>query len=283
MDRSPVPAIDLAKVRSFWEHNPVAAAAIPAELGTAEYFRSFDALRERDDCEPYAFSEAIHGYSRAAGRKVLDVGCGNGYVLYHYARHGADVCGVDLTPTAVWLSNRRFELAGLSGQFDVIDGKRLPFPDATFDLVCSMGVLHHISDPAPIVGEIHRVLKPGGQCIAMLYHRRSWKNLVTLRLLRLVHPLYRGKTQQEALNMNDGPECPLALVYSKREAARLFGRFDDLEFRVNQLPWRQLFGFAPIANVAERMLGASSESLPARWLGWNLYISATKPLGERSQ
>ena len=93
--------VDIARVKAFWEQNPVAASAIPAELGTAAYFRAFDALREADNCEPYALSEIIHGYSTAGGLRVLDIGCGNGYVLYQYARHGAKVAGVDLTKTAV--------------------------------------------------------------------------------------------------------------------------------------------------------------------------------------
>src|SRR5262245_51807964 len=157
-----IPQVELARVRAFWDDNPVAAAAIRADLGTTEYFAAFDTLRESGDCEPRAFSEEIHGYSKSAGVSVLDVGCGNGYVLSHYARHGARVSGVDITPTAVQLSQRRFELAGLEGRFDVIDGERLPYPDGAFDVVCSMGVLHHVSDPAPLVDEIYRVLKPGG-------------------------------------------------------------------------------------------------------------------------
>jgi 2-polyprenyl-3-methyl-5-hydroxy-6-metoxy-1,4-benzoquinol methylase len=154
--------VPLARVQEFWNKNPVAASAIDASLGTPDFFRSFDRLREDDGCEPYAFSEMIHGYSQSAGCKVLDVGCGNGYVLAQYARHGASVFGVDITRTAVDLSRRRFELAGLSGTFSQIDGQRLPFPDASFDIVCSMGVLHHISDPSPLVDEMRRVLKPGG-------------------------------------------------------------------------------------------------------------------------
>ena len=104
---------------------------------------------------------------------------------------------MDITPTAVWLSKRRFELAGLPARFDVIDGEHLPYPDATFDIVCSMGVLHHISNPTPLVDEIYRVLKPGGQLIVMLYHRYSWKNLVLLRLLRYLHPSIAAKPSRK--------------------------------------------------------------------------------------
>jgi SAM-dependent methyltransferase len=274
--------VDIAYVKAFWERNPVAAAAIERELGSADYFRAFDSLREADDCEPYAISEAIHGYSTSKGLKVLDVGCGNGYVLYQYARHGAEVTGVDLTQTAIELSRERFALGKLSGQFREVDGNNLPFPDDHFDIVCSMGVLHHISNPQPMVGEIFRVLKPGGRLIVMLYHRQSWKNLVLLRLRRLVDPSYRGKTQQEALNMNDGEGCPLALVYSRKEAAALFSRFSQIEFRLTQLSWRQLFMLPPLVKLAERVLPPSSECWPARRLGWNLNIRAVKPAARKA-
>lgn len=269
--------VRIQRVKEFWEQNPVAAADIAAELGTADYFNAFDALREADDCEPASLSETIHGYSSSRGLRVLDVGCGNGYVLFQYARNGAEVTGVDLTATAIDLSRKRFAIGGLPGNFVETDGECLPFPDGYFDIVCSMGVLHHVSNPAPMVNEMHRVMKPGGQLISMLYHRYSWKNLVLLRLRRLLDPGYRGKTQQEALNMNDGPACPLALVYSRNEAARLFHRFTGFEFRLTQLSWKQFLMLPPLVRLAQRFFPPSSESWPARWLGWNLNIRAIKP------
>jgi ubiquinone/menaquinone biosynthesis C-methylase UbiE len=269
--------VAIASVKDFWEQNPVAAAGIAAELGTAEYFWEFDTLREADGCEPYALSDKIHGYSSARGLKVLDVGCGNGYVLFQYARNGAEVTGVDLTATAIDLSRKRFSLGGMPGTFVEIDGQHLPFPDDYFDIVCTMGVLHHISNPQPTIDEIYRVLKPGGRLIVMLYHRHSWKNLVLLRLRRLLDPKFRGKTHQQALNMNDGDDCPLALVYSRKEAARLFRRFGSLEFSLTLLSWKQLLMLPPLVKLAERLLPPSSGSWPARWMGWNLNIHAIKP------
>jgi SAM-dependent methyltransferase len=277
MNGEPITDVKIENVKAFWEQNPVAAKAIADERGTAAYFQAFDALREADACEPYAVSEAIHGYSAAKGLKVLDIGCGNGYVLYQYARHGAEVTGVDLTRTAIELSRKRFALGGLSGDFMEVDGDKLPFPDGHFDIVCSMGVLHHISDPRPMVEEIFRVLKPGGRLIVMLYYRYSWKNLVLLRMRRMLDPQFRGKTQQEALNMNDGDDCPLALVYSRWEATALFSRFSGITFRLTQLSWRQLFMLPPLVRLAEKYFPPSSGCWPAKVMGWNLNIHATKP------
>jgi len=110
----------------------------------------------------------------------------------------------------------------------------------------------------------------------MLYHRCSWRNLVLLRLRRLVDPRYRGKTQQEALNMNDGDACPLALVYSRSEAAALFSAFSQIEFTLTQLSWRKPLMLPPLVRLAEGLLPPASECWPARAMGWNLNICAVK-------
>ena len=269
-------AVTNRQVQVFWESHPVAAAALAAIPGTHKFYRQFDVLREADDCEPYPFSNRIHGYDRAAGKRVLDVGCGNGYVLERYARHGAEVFGIDLTETALGLSRQRFALAALKAEFRPTDGNTIPYPDDHFDIVCAMGVLHHIANPRPMVTEMRRVLRPGGELILMLYHRHSWKYHVVLRLKRLFDPRYRGKSQAEALNMNDGADCPLARVYSKAEARRLLADFADIRFTVNLLSWKQLFLSKRLARwlVPTR---PASESWFARRFGWNLYVSARKP------
>jgi SAM-dependent methyltransferase len=267
-----------ADVERFWQANPVAASSIDALPGSPEFFRAFDVLRESDQFEPYECSDHIHGYSRSRGLRVLDIGCGNGYVLSRYARQGAEVHGVDLTSTAVELSRKRFELEGMAGSFTVNDGTGLPYPDGYFDIVCSMGVLHHIPDPGPVVEEMHRVLRPGGRIIVMLYYRYSWKNLVILRLFRLFSPRYRGKSQQEALNMNDGDACPLARVYDRRSATDLLRPFVRHLFEIDQLPWDHLLLFRrPLVSLAARFFPASNRSWLARHLGWNLYVTAFKP------
>lgn len=269
--------VQIETVRSFWEQHPVGAAAIPHDLGSAEYFHAFDALREADGCEPFHISEGIHGYSSSRGLNVLDVGCGNGYVLSRYARHGAVVSGVDLTGMAIDLSRKRFAVDNLQGTFTQVDGNTLPFADASFDIVCSMGVLHHVADPRPMVSEIYRVLKPGGRLIIMLYHRHSWKNLVLLPLRRRLDPQFKGLSHQAALNKNDGEGCPLVMVYSRGEARVLFSRFVQHKFRLTQLSWRQLLMLPPLVSLANQYLPPSSGAWPERVLGWALNVEARKP------
>ena len=112
-----MPDASLRDVRAFWEGHPVAATSVVHEPGTPEFFAEYDRLREAN--EPIDFSYRLHEYRDFVGKRVLDVGCGNGYVLSRYAREGADTYGIDLTETAVGLSRRRFELSRLEGRFVV--------------------------------------------------------------------------------------------------------------------------------------------------------------------
>jgi SAM-dependent methyltransferase len=265
------------QVQAFWESQPLGAAMIDADPGTPEFYRVFDALREADNCEPYELSNRIHGYEDAHGLRVLDLGCGNGYVLSRYARNGAHVAGVDITSMARELTVRRFEIEGLPCDVRETDGDTLPFDDESFDIVCSMGVLHHIEDPVPMVGEIFRVLRPGGRLIMMLYYTNSWKRRIVLPLKWLLLSRYRGRPFQELLNANDGDGCPWVRTYSRDEARDLLGAFEDHSFELNQLSWRQLFLVPGLGTAFARVLPPASSSWPAKAMGWNLYINARRP------
>jgi SAM-dependent methyltransferase len=235
---------------------------------------------------------------------VLEVGCGLGTDGAQFAKAGARYTGIDLTDAAVELAKRRFELFDLPGTFRVADAERLDFPDSSFDLVYSHGVLHHTPDTAAAIREIHRVLRPGGKAVVMLYHRDSYNYRINISMLRragvqllrwdkgvkLVHLLTgepedslrdharQLQTQSEYLNSEqflsrntDGAGNPLARVYSRREARELFKDFAHVELRTYFLNKRWLPVFGPL-------LPRSLESqLASRW-GWHLWIYATKGL-----
>lgn len=97
-----------------------------------------------------------------AGSKVLDVACGTGVVALTAARTGASVRGLDLTPELIQRARENAVLMGLEATFEEGDAESLPFPDATFDVVVSQ--FGHMFAPRPevAIGEMLRVLKPGG-------------------------------------------------------------------------------------------------------------------------
>lgn len=259
----------VADVRRFWEDNPLAAAAIEHELGTPEFFERFRLLREQ--VEPPALQASLYRYDAFAGRRVLDVGCGNGYVLSQYARHHARATGVDLTARGIGLSRQRFRIEGLAGEFAQSNAEALPFRTASFDLVVSVGVLHHTPDTTRAVDEIHRVLKPGGTFLVMLYHRNSLAYRWVFSVGRFLKPKYWRKSLQEMVNRVDGDANPLGKVYSRAEMVALLRRFESVKTRVDCLE-ESHFGKAWVGGLVPKPI---RDRLATRW-GWFLYATARK-------
>jgi ubiquinone/menaquinone biosynthesis C-methylase UbiE len=102
----------------------------------------------------------------AAGKKVLDFGCGAGIGSIATARYAAHVTGIDISPEAARIARDHAEAAGVGGKttFAVMDAEALEFEPGTFDVVTVRGVLHHMDLDAALM-QIHRVLAPDGKAI----------------------------------------------------------------------------------------------------------------------
>jgi ubiquinone/menaquinone biosynthesis C-methylase UbiE len=286
------------RVRVFWQENPCGTKFADAPPGSRKFYELVEEHRYTKEWH----IPAAAGFSQSKNLNVLEVGCGLGTDGAQFAKAGAIYTGIDLTDAAVDLARRRFELFQLPGTFRVADAERLDFSDNTFDLVYSHGVLHHTPDTAAAVREIHRVLRPGGKAVVMLYHRDSYNYRVNISMLRrtgvqllrwnagvkLVH-LLTGEPEEslreharqlkdqseylkseEFLSRNtDGAGNPLARVYSRSEARDLFKDFSHVDLRTYFLNKRWLPVLGPI-------LPRSLESrMASRW-GWHLWIYATK-------
>jgi ubiquinone/menaquinone biosynthesis C-methylase UbiE len=95
---------------------------------------------------------------------VLDLGCGTGAVTLLLASRGITVQAVDHSPEMIEVAKDKAQRAGLAERiaFHVGDVRDLPFESGRFDGVTCQRVLHHLSDPATVLAEVDRVLKPGG-------------------------------------------------------------------------------------------------------------------------
>ncbi len=106
------------------------------------------------------------------GKRVLDAGCGTGEYSCWYARRGSYVTAVDLSAPSLRLAAEYARGQGLENiQFLKQSVLKLDFPDASFDYVYSMGVLHHTPDPYGGFRELCRVLRPGGVVMVSLYNK----------------------------------------------------------------------------------------------------------------
>ena len=286
------------RVRAFWQEHPCGTKFADAPPGSRRFYELVEAHRYNKEWH----IPSAAGFAESNKLDVLEIGCGLGTDGAQFAKAGANYTGIDLTDAAINLAKRRFELFQLPGTFRVADAERLDFPNNSFDLVYSHGVLHHTPDTAAAVREIHRVLRPSGKAIVMLYHRDSYNYRVNISMLRrtgvhllrwntgvkLVH-LLTGETEEslreharqlktksaylnseEFLSRNtDGAGNPLARVYSRAEARQLFKDFAHVELRTYFLNKRWLPLVGPI-------LPRSVESqIASRW-GWHLWIYATK-------
>ena len=288
-----------AQVHDFWQANPCGSKFAEEEIGSREFFARVEQHRYQTE---WHIPEVVN-FERWRNRDVLEIGCGLGTDAVNFARAGARYTGIDLTERSIELVRRRFDYENLKADLRVADAEALPFPDASFDLVYSHGVLHHTPDTQRAINEAHRALRPGGAAMIMLYHKNSYNyyvNIMTLRrlgvrLLRfdwgpgLVHRLtgedearlrelqlaYRRDrkrmlSRDEFLNQNtDGAGNPLARAYTRREALEMFSRFSDARAETHFLNKRWI---PVIGNLLPRAI----ERRLARAAGWHLWIIARK-------
>ncbi len=99
-----------------------------------------------------------------AGLRVLEYGCGEGSYAFELAKRGADVVGIDISTVAIEKASAKAAGLGLKIDFREMDAEALQFPDASFDLICGTGIIHHL-DVAKSMSELARVLKPGGRAV----------------------------------------------------------------------------------------------------------------------
>jgi ubiquinone/menaquinone biosynthesis C-methylase UbiE len=93
------------------------------------------------------------------GDKVLDVGCGNGSLLFEISRKtDVKTFGVDISPKMIEVCRQKYE----NINFETTTGEKLPFDNNTFDLLTICCVLHHLNNPQNFFNEAYRVLKSGG-------------------------------------------------------------------------------------------------------------------------
>lgn len=136
-------------------------------------------LPERERYERYPWLYDAAEFTQHRAERVLEVGCGTGSDLLQFAKHGADACGIDVTPAHLRLARER---VGNLARVEFGDATQIPFEDGSFDFVYSMGVLHHIDRPDQVAREILRVLRPGGSFKVFVYNR--WSHVPLILMLR---------------------------------------------------------------------------------------------------
>jgi ubiquinone/menaquinone biosynthesis C-methylase UbiE len=206
-------------VRAYWDSHPLGYQYLSQEglePGSPEFFDHI-----RPWMNPYKFPWIMDRIEREAellqGKHLLEIGCGMGFDSLEFLKRGVRVTATDLTPTAVRMAGRHFEIAGYEAEdVRVENGLDLSFPDETFDAVWSNGVLHATGDTAGAIREVRRVLKAGGRAIISHFYRKpSW-----------MYVLHRWGRENIEYKEEDPP---VNEFYTEREVEAFFEGFQIVE------------------------------------------------------
>lgn len=113
--------------------------------------------------------------------KVLDVGCGGGFLSNELAKAGHEVTGVDLSAESLKVAKAHDHTHSVC--YEVADAYKLPYPDHSFDVITAMDFLEHVDDPALAVKEFSRVLKPQGLFFFHTFNRNWLAYIVIIKLV----------------------------------------------------------------------------------------------------
>ncbi|MBL0915405.1 MAG: bifunctional 2-polyprenyl-6-hydroxyphenol methylase/3-demethylubiquinol 3-O-methyltransferase UbiG [Sphingopyxis sp.] len=143
----------------------------------------------RDQIDAHWHVDARERYP-LAGRSAIDVGCGAGLLAEPLARMGAKVTGVDAAPENIAAAQGHAAGQGLAIHYHA--GELAALPAATFDLVTSMEVVEHVTDPAAFIAELAARLAPGGLMILSTPNRTALSKLLLVEAAERIGAVPRG-------------------------------------------------------------------------------------------
>jgi len=285
VERHRVPTVAEQDISVFWEANPCGdsqVGGLEERFGGDfnQFFSEYDAFRYRREKHiPGCLDRA-----NFADKKVLEIGLGQGADSEQIIRRGGRWSGLDLTTESVARVKQRMQLRNLPyDDLKVGSVLKIPYPENSFDIVYSFGVLHHVPEIHQAQAEIARVLRPGGELVMMVYAKWSLNYLLAIAVLRRaglvammalglpgkgIYAAHVKNAREEGLfrylrlnrfvhRSTDGPDNPYAKVYGLREV-----REDFPEFEVSRV-YKQFMHAPP---------------LPVKWMplqramGWHLMV-----------
>jgi len=249
----------ISQVAVYWDEHIHDLAIATHPMGTPQFFQQLDEYRY----EKLNYLARLVNFSAYKGKNVLEVGCGAGIDLVRFARGGANVTGIDLSKTAIDLASKNIEQCGQHGDLRVMNGECMQFQDNMFDVVYAHGVLQYTADTRRMIAEIHRVLRPGGEVILMVYNKYSWLNLMR-------------KVTGVPLEHED---APVLKKFSIREFRRLLSPFQRYRIIPERFPVKTKLHGGWKGRLFNDVFVGTFNFIPRAWtrpFGWHLMAFATK-------
>ncbi len=273
-----------SEIKDFWERYPCGdfqVGGLQQRRGDYEaFFRAYDSFRYSTEGHILRCLDDID----FRGKKVLEIGLGQGADSEQIIRRGAIWSGLDLTPESVARVRTRLSLRQLPHRA-IKQGSvlQIPYEEGSFDTVFSHGVLHHVPDILAAQRQIHRVLKPNGELIVMLYARWSLNYLIAIGTLRRL-----GLLALHLANRHPGGIFDQHLANARAMGVRHYLRMDSFIHKNTDGPLnpyskvcdlrivKKDFPDFKVVRAYKRFMHAPP--LPVRWLplerilGWHLWV-----------
>jgi SAM-dependent methyltransferase len=267
----------------FW--NELCGTVEAKKLGITDSSKASFARFDAWYLDYYPYLLPIVRPERMRDKKVLEIGLGYGTLGQQIAQAGADYAGMDLAQHPVDHMNLRLRMHGLPGRCVQGSALAMPFPDQSFEFLVSIGCMHHTGNLQQCFDETHRVLKPGGVAILMIYNKYSymcWRRapLSTLAeamrgLFGRPHPVRVDSARQRCHydRNTQGEAAPEVALTSVREAKHMLRAFATVTCSKRN---------------AEQVAPKGIKLIPRSWmvptvgrlLGLDIYIEARKGLAQ---
>lgn len=249
----------IEEIRSYWNEHIHDLEIAKHPVGSKGFFEDlteyrFDKLR---------YLPKVVDFSAYREMNILEIGCGVGIDLVKFARGGANVTGIDLAEKSIELAKLNFSFNHVEGDFYRMNGEETEYEDNSFDVVYAHGVIQYTADARAMTREIHRVLKPGGVAIMMVYNRISWLNFLS-------------KIMKVDLEHED---APVLEKYSIGEFKALLEDFSNVEIIPERFPVKTKLHKGVKALLYNGLFVNTFNILPkflVRPLGWHIMAFAYK-------
>jgi ubiquinone/menaquinone biosynthesis C-methylase UbiE len=246
-------------ITDYWNEHIHDLAITTYPVGSPGFFQQLDEYRY----DKLNYLPRLVDFPTYKAKSLLEVGCGAGIDLVRFVRAGAIVTGIDLSITAIELAHKNVEQNELSADLMVMNGEAMLFPDNSFDVVYAHGVLQYTANTEKMIAEIHRVLKPGGEAILMVYNRNSW--------LTLMRKMTNVPLEHE--------DAPVLKKFSISELKQLLTTFKRYQIIPERFPVKTKLHTGWKARLFNDVFVGTFNLMPKAWvrpLGWHLLAFATK-------
>ena len=265
----------------FWDSNPCG--------GEWDSYQEF--LDWYIHTEPEMF-QILEPYN-LINKKVLEIGIGQGPTINYLARAGHSMKGMDMSLQSIKEARAGAIELGHNDRvsFWQADAETLPLLEDYFDIVISIGVLHHTKDTQASIQEIYRILKPGGTALIMLYRSGNpkWWMVRILRGISSLVNFFSGEKQTLANKIRERQEennaegtallelfgVPILKAFSNRQSRVFFREFSEVDISNYMAGFERMIDTLPFFTFFKSLLVWLDQKTQNLW-GFYQVIEAKK-------